>query len=143
MTNATGDKPDDDTRRLLYEMSLRNIEFCKLQQWRVANYTLLIFAALISLPHLSDSVRPLLAVHYIPIAILLTLLAAIAGVVLEWQLDLDQQNERDEAHKQACCLIGETKYCGPRHQSITILLSVVIVVGAVLAAMFLCLIPTP
>ena len=135
-----------ETRRLLYEMSVKNIEFCKQQQWRVANYALLVFAALIYLPELMKFKGTVLEMHYEGIAAFVIGLTSAIAIAVQYQLQSAQDDERLRIERIARQLpeilrlqqIRETRNgCSPRHWHISAALCFAIFFGAVVTLAFL------
>jgi hypothetical protein len=84
-------KPSEQQALAVFNHAAQEIRFFKDQQWRVTNYALLAYGALVAAPELIDGSKDLANWGCAGIAVLA---AAAAGVVL-WKLDKAHKKERD------------------------------------------------
>jgi len=103
---ANKPKPDHEELRLLYQVTVSDLTYFKTQQWSVTNYSMLLFAGLVSVaqllkPNLMTGDRALLVG-----AVVLVLLAALVVLyklqtsilVRQARLDAVRQQFTDEFH---------------------------------------------
>jgi hypothetical protein len=96
-----------DAMRMLHNNARENLAFCKAQQWRVTNYTLLLFGAIVAMSRL-----PSLQMFFTILLIVLTAVLLCGSLVIVSILQCDQTNERHRICKV------ETDYFPPQYKEV-------------------------
>lgn len=128
-----GSRKEDEELRLLYQVTVQDLAFFKTQQWSIANYGLLLYAAIVAIPQIPG--LWLSRYERLVLCLAVTVLA-ITGIYLIYKLERSITARRERLIKtrrlftNAFCVAWRSKYKDPDAPTVSILLRIILVVGA-------------